>query len=505
LHWTELDFERLSLTLEHAMLTSRPVANVTLALNHLHAGLNPAPYHWFNLLIHFAVGFALFWVVRVFQRHHGKNDNGAWIALLAVGMYLLHPLNVQAVTYVIQRMTSLSSLFMLLALASYVTGRHRDGRSRVLWFGLTLLFFLLALGSKETAYLLPPLLLLYELCFHHSRWRSWFAQRLSTVPAVLVWTSTGLAVLLTILAVWLQFGSYIYWFETMPWRDFSGYERVLTQGRVQFFYLSLLLLPLPSRLNLDHDFLVSRSLLDPLTTLPALIGILVIIILAIRVIPTRPQVAFPVLAYFLLHSIEAAPINLETVFEHRMYLPMTMLVLLVALNVPRSGTRLAMAGYMITLVVAGLLAVATYQRNQTWGDALVFHNDIAEKSPDEFRPHYNLATILGELGRIDEAKLAIERAISIDPDHSGAHNQLANVYLISHQPRSAERHYRLAVKHDPRNAEALFSLASVLQSQQRFDEQREVLEQFILHAPPYLESQKQWAISYLRRQAITTN
>ena len=63
----------------------------------------------------------------------------------------------------------------------------------------------------------------------------------------------------------------------------------------------------------------------------------------------------------------------------------------------------------------------------------------------------------------------------------------------------AERHYRLAVESDPRNAEALFNLASVLQSQQRFDEQREVLEQFILYAPPYLEAQKQWAINYLRR------
>jgi hypothetical protein len=386
LHWTELEFERLGLTLEHAMLTSRPVANVTLALNHLHAGLNPAPYHWFNLLIHLVVGFALFWFVRVFQRRHGKDDTGAWIALLAVGLYLLHPLNIQAVTYVIQRMTSLATLFTLLAMASYVTGRHRAGRSRTLWFGLTLLFFLLALGSKETAYLLLPILLLYELCFHHSWWRPWFAERLSTVPESIIWASSGLAVLLTILAIWLQFGSYIYWFETMPSRDFSGYERVLTQGRVQFFYLSLLLLPLPSRLNLDHEFLVSRSLLDPLTTLPALIGILIIIILAIRFIPTRPQLAFPVLAYFLLHSIEAAPINLEIVFEHRMYLPMTMLVLLIALNVPQAGSGLAKAGYMTSLVLAGLLAVATYQRNQSWGDPLAFHNDIAEKVPASSDP-----------------------------------------------------------------------------------------------------------------------
>jgi tetratricopeptide (TPR) repeat protein len=265
---------------------------------------------------------------------------------------------------------------------------------------------------------------------------------------------------------------------------------------VQFFYLSLLLLPLPSRLNLDHDFLVSRSLLDPVTTLPALIGIVAITILAVRAIPSRPRIAFPVLAYLLLHSMEAAPISLEIVFEHRMYLPMTMLALLLALNV---GPLTARVGYVALPLIAALLATATYQRNQVWGDPVAFLTDCAQKSPNKFRPQYNLGTRLGQTGRLNDARIALERALRLDPDHSEAHNQLANVYLISNQQQVAERHYRLAVELNPENAEALFNLAGVLQSQQRFREQREVLEQFVLHAPPYLESQKQWAINYLQR------
>jgi tetratricopeptide (TPR) repeat protein len=499
LHWTEFDLDRLLVALEQVTITSRPIANVSLALNHLFAGLDPAPYHWLNLLFHLAVGLALYWMIRTFQRCHWQAGGNEWIALLAVGLFLLHPLNIQAVTYVVQRMTSLATLFILLGLGSYVTGRHHEGQRRAAWLGATVLFFLLALGNKEVAYLLPPLLALYELCFHHAQWRSWFGERFSTMPTTLARAGAGLAILLATLLFWQLFGGNVYWLEVMPTRDFSGYERVLTQGRVQFFYLSLLLLPLPSRLNLDHEFLVSRSLLDPATTLLALIGILVIAVLAIRAIPSRPRVAFPVLAYLLLHSMESAPINLEIVFEHRMYLPMTMLALLLALNIRPSITRFAGAGYAVLLFVAALLATATFQRNHVWGDPVAFLTDCAEKSPNKFRPQYNLGTTLGQMGRLYAARIALERALSLDPEHSEAHNQLGNVYWIGNRQQVAERHYRLAVDLNPENAEALFNLAGVLQSQRRFAEQREVLERFVLHAPPYLESEKQWAIGYLRQ------
>ena len=128
-----------------------------------------------------------------------------------------------------------------------------------------------------------------------------------------------------------------------------------------------------------------------------------------------------------------------------------------------------------------------------------FHRDVAAKSPGKFRPQYNLGTELGIRGMFDEAGVALERAIRIWPESSAAHNQLGNVYLMTSQPRQAERHYRLAVEHDPKNAEALFNLASVLMSQGRYAEQREVLERFIRVAPPYLDEQKQWALRHLER------
>jgi tetratricopeptide (TPR) repeat protein len=500
LQWNEFSVSNVSAALEDAHLRSRPVANISMAVNHLFSGLDPAPYHWTNLVIHLAVGLALFWVITLFQRRHGNAPANRTIALLAVLLFLVHPLNIQATTYVVQRMTSLATLFALLAFASYLKGRYQQqaGLQRS-WFILAAVCVLLAVLSKEIGLLVVPLLLLYELCFNRVEWQAVYRRAVDNAGLPLVLLAGSLTLLLPAWLGWLYAGDYLHWNGNMPFRDFSGMERVLTQGRVQIFYLSLLLWPSPSRLNLDHEFAVSRSLIDPVTTLLAFVLIAATIVIALRSIRTRPVLAFPVLGYWLLHSMEAGPVNLELVFEHRMYFPMTMLALLLALNVRPKNPARAFGSYTALLIVAALLAVATYQRNVVWGDPMSFHRDIAAKSPGKFRPQYNLGTELGKRGMFDEAAAALEQAVLIWPESSVAHNQIGNVYLMKSQPRQAEQHYRLAVQYDAQNAEALFNLASVLMSQGRYAEQREVLEQFIRVAPPYLDEQKQWAIRHLER------
>jgi hypothetical protein len=500
LHWNELSWSNSASALQDARVTSRPVANISMALNHLAAGLDPAPYHWTNLVIHLAAGLALFWVITLFQRHHGVSPGDQNIALLAVLLFLVHPLNIQATTYVVQRMTSLSTLFVLLALGSYVSGRCGSGPvSRRGWYLLAVTGFLLAVGSKELGFLLLPLLLLYEVCFHGTAWLNRCQHVAQRAGLPLTIAAVAAFVLLASWLGWNYMGSHFYGGETMPSRNFSGVERVLTQGRVQIFYLTLLLWPAPSRLNLDHTFTVSRSLVDPLTTLLAFLFIAATIIFALRSIRSRPLLAFPVLGYWLLHSMESGPVNLELVFEHRMYLPMTMLALLVGLNLRPASMKHALSTYAILLVVGALLASSTYQRNLVWAEPLTFHRDVAAKSPEKFRPQFNLGTHLGVRGILDEAKTAFERAIRIKPDSSLAHNQLGNVYLLQNQLQRAEQHYRWSIEHDPDHAEPLFNLARILMSQGRSEEQRELLEHFIAVAPPYLEEQKQWALRQLGR------
>jgi hypothetical protein len=498
--WTQFDFDTFQRTLSEVLIPTRPVANLSVGLNHLLSGLDPAPYHWTNLVIHLFVGLALYWVLRLFQRHHGENERGAWLALALVLVFLVHPLNSQAVTYIIQRMTSLAALFFLLGLACYVTGRHQElMKNRLTWFAMSLLFALMSAGSKETGYLLIPCVLLYEYCFYGNEWRKSYRSKLPPRSRAITNLGIAVAVLVMGLLAWQLIGHRFHWTDVMPGRDFSGLERLMTQGRTQFFYLSLLLWPAPSRLSLDHEFIVSRGLFEPVSTLFALGAWVIIVIVALWNARTRPLVAFPLLAYLLLHSAESAPINLELVFEHRMYLPMTMLTLLAALTLGKLTQRYEPRSYLAIGIVGLLLSIGTYERNEVWGDPLAFYRDCAAKSPNKWRPQYNLGTHLGKLGLVDEARVTLERAVEIRHDDSETHNQLANVLAMQQQLDLAEEHYRLAVQYDAENAEALFNLASILGSQQRYAEQKEILEQFILHAPPYLERQKQWAIAYLDR------
>ena len=500
MHWEEFSMEALQRTLDEAWMPSRPIANISFAVTHLASGLDPAPYHWTNLIIHLAVGLALFWVLRLFQRFHTVDRDSQWVAALVEFIFLVHPLNIQAVTYVVQRMTSLSTLFLLLGFGSYLSARFSDVTAqRFKWLSLSFLFFLFSIGSKEIGILLLPLILLYEACFNSEKLFNWYRERTTPTTKYSIVIGIALAAGLLVVAAWFVLGDRIYWSETMPRRDFSGLERLLTQGRVQFFYLSLLLWPVPSRLNLDHNFTVSQSLLDPITTFLAATGWLLILLFALRNTRSRPTLAFPILAYLLLHSIESAPINLELVFEHRMYQPMTMLALLLVLNFDSLPKTYLRASYAALLAIGLLLSFTTYERNEVWSDPIDFLRDTAQKSPDKWRPQYNLGTELGRYGMLAEASWHLERAIRMKPNDSESHNQLANVYMKGNQQKAAEKHYRLAIEHNESNAEALYNLSMLLGSQRRYAEQKAMLEQFIMHAPPYLEKQKQWAIKYLNR------
>jgi tetratricopeptide (TPR) repeat protein len=503
LNLADISWKALGDTLGNAWAPTRPVANLSFALTDAISGTDPAPYHWTNLSIHLLVGLSLYWLLRLFQKHHSSGENRPVLPILITLVFLVHPLNVQAVTYVVQRMTSMSALFFLLAFASYVTGRFCEKQAvKIFWLSLTAVFFMLSIGSKEIGIAFLPLIVTYEACFHREYWRNWFKKN-ATLRGTLILSSITIAILAFVFSsFWPQLATSTGWFETFPNRDFSGYERVLTQGRVHVFYLLLLIWPANSRLNLDHEFVVSRSLLDPVSTAFALAGWLLVLIFAVRTARNRPLLAFPILAYLLLHAIESAPLNLELVFEHRMYLPMTMLALGVGLNVDQLLGRNKPVGYTTILVIALVLATGTYERNRTWADPLVFLKDCARKSPSKWRPAYNLGTALGQEGQYDEAYLVLKRALELSPNNSETHNQLANVWIVKGESDLAEEHYRLAIKYDPTNAQALYNLAMLVSKKGRHEEQRKLLEEFVRHAPIYLEREKQWAINFLRRQPV---
>jgi hypothetical protein len=305
LHWTGLSVETLEGLFGQTLHARRPVSNASFGLNHLVGGLDPFGYHLVNLLVHLAVGGALVWLTLLYLRGTGPEKRVPMVAaLLPAALFLVHPLNTQAVTYAVQRMSSLTALFCVLAFASYLKGRTAGG-SRWRWWTAALGFWALALGSKENAIALPLVVVLWEWCFGG----------LSLARLRDAWTRLGPrgragVMVLTVALSWAGYvavselaGSPARWLRPFPGREFSGIERVMTQTRVGIFYLSLVVWPTPGRLNLEHHVEVSRGLLTPVTTLPALLFWVVAVVALFALARRKPLLGFPALAYLAWHLI----------------------------------------------------------------------------------------------------------------------------------------------------------------------------------------------------------
>jgi tetratricopeptide (TPR) repeat protein len=480
IRWTEVSMENIALVLKSSLLGSRPVANMSFALDHVIWGLDPYGYHLTNILIHLAVGGALLWLCLLYiqlttggSRFTISGWKTAGIAIISVGLFLVHPLNTQAVTYVVQRMTSLSALFTVLAFASYLMARYRvTARSRW-WYLAALLFWIIGIGSKEIGFMLLPVILLFEVCFFHSVWQQKIGEVLggtwSRRWTIRAWLGAGIVFGL---AGWLITVStdLINFTADFPGRDFNGLERLMTQARVQIFHLSQLFWPSPARLNLDHDFAVSRGLLDPATTLLAILACFVLLAGAIRLAAHQPRYGFPLVAYALLHSIEAGPIGLEIIFEHRMYLPSAMLVLLLATLLVDSTARRRAIVLPICVVTMLVLAGWTHARNQVWAEPLGIDRDMAMKSPNKARAQYNFAFRLSDVGLRDEALPVIQRAIELDPADERHRGLLGEVLLDLGQAEEAVVAYQGALDLAPDDVRSVLGLGNALRAAGREDD-----------------------------------
>lgn len=351
---------------------TRALSMLSFALDHWRGGPDPKVFKATNLAIHAFTAFALALLFRrLLMLAHWPARRAMWAALALSGLWAIHPLQVSSVLYVVQRMQTLATLFVVLALWAYLTARavQIDGRRGSRYLVLTGLFGALAFAAKEDAILLPAYALVLELTVLRFR-----AAQPSLARA---WRRGYLLATLAGLAVYLFLVLPHYWtWSDYPGRTFSSAERLLTQGRVMALYISQILLPLPERLTFFYDDLqISRGLLDPPSTLPALALIAGLLVLAWRWREQRPVFACGVLLFFAGHAMTSNVINLEMMFEHRNHLPLIGAVLaigdLCVVAFQRWRMRPAwMAGIATLALVAA--ASATLARAHAWGEPIRF-------------------------------------------------------------------------------------------------------------------------------------
>ncbi len=379
---------------------SRPISMTSFAINQYFFGLNPYYFKAVNLAIHLINGVQVFFMVKLLLNLHlrirgAADDNTAsWIGLAVAAVWLLHPFNLTSVLYMVQRMTSLSALFTLAGLTLYLYGRKELlSGNRSGFFAIAAALFIatpLAALCKENGVLLPLLIFVTEAIL--LRWNAPDQDNRRMLAAIL-----GLTVAVPILVGLfyvlnnpsLILGGYV-------WRDFSLTERLMTEARVLWFYLHMIVLPNMSEMGLQHDdILISRNLFSPWTTLPAIVGLLLLTAIAFVLRNKQPLITFGIAFFFVGHAMESTIIPLELAFEHRNYLPMLGILLPLAyyaLN-PRlhlASVRVRRAAFLLLVI---LFAGLTATRAQQWGDTLLMRTMEVERHPRSMRAHTDLATL----------------------------------------------------------------------------------------------------------------
>ena len=303
-----LRLETLSLESLRAVISSggsgpsgRPVAQLSFALNYYFSGLDPFAFKLTNLFIHAANGVLVFFLARrlfaSLKRSPSQRVESIAAGLVAA-IWLLHPMQLLPVLHVVQRMTSLSALFLLLALLCHLRGRAAGALQNVAWLLLGwLIFWPLSFLSKETGLLFPFFALAWELIVRRAEVGG--LDRFARIFAVL----GGAVVLLSIAYLLLPFGDWLW--AGYGLRSFSLGERVLTEGRVLWFYLGLILFPRLEAFGLHHDdFVISTGIFAPWTTLTALVGLLGLAVLVWKARTRMPLVAFGIAWFLIGHSME---------------------------------------------------------------------------------------------------------------------------------------------------------------------------------------------------------
>jgi protein O-mannosyl-transferase len=430
IHIGDLHWSSLSTVMSSRMGMQRPLAYLSFALNYYTSGLEVEAYHWTNLLLHLGSMVGVFLVTNsILNRWHGALPlkRRTLYAFLLTGLWVCNPLQTQAVTYVVQRMTVLAGFFYLFAFWFYLRGRGADAFShKIYWFGGALLCGLASFASKENSLILPFFILLYEWIDYTHR-QGWIKS--------LCLSGVGVCLTLPLL-------TFLFWFyhiprilrESYPGREFSMLERLLTEGRVVIFHLTQLILPLPSRLALHHEYPLSKSLLSPITTLLALVFIISLFVLALWQIPRRPLLSFWILWYFVNLAIESTILPLEIIFEHRLYIPsvgffgVLLFPLLASEKLWRvkNTHRMVIAGVFLWVALS---AYWTHERNGTWANDLTLWEDNRDKYPTSFRVQNNLATLYDKKGDSQKAEAAYLESIWLNPKTGLAKANLALLYV----------------------------------------------------------------------------
>lgn len=496
-----------------AIIFSGPrwVPEVTLALNWAIDGDQPRGYHLVNMFIHILAALTLYGLVRriVSRREErgAKSEEGrgkregrdrvaprssllalrpSLLAFAVALLWLVHPLNTQAVTYVIQRHESLMGLFYLFTLYGTVRAAGATGRAVWAWGAAAVLACALGMSTKQVMVTAPVLALLLDRAFLGGSFAAALRRRWGLYAALA--------------ATWLSFAfngglggiasgdsSAGFGLKLVSWHEY-----LLSEGEVILHYLRLTIWPHP--LVLDYLWLPAAMVEDPTYRLlhlwvPCAV---VALLLAVSVFGLIRNTwwGFLGFAFFAVLSVTSSFVPIaDLAMEHRMYLSLAAVIALVVVAVDRALRRWTpprearLIGGALVAVAAIVLAGLTIQRNFEYRTGVSIWTTVTQRAPFNPRGFHNLGKSLGDKGRMDEAMAAYEHAVEMVPSYADAHHNMGNIWMQRGRPDRALERYAAAAEADPADGENRYGLAMALMELGRLDQARRQVEAAIERMP----------------------
>jgi len=408
----------------------RPLVLLSFATDYHLFGLNPAGYHVVNLIWHILAAWLIFLLFYKLSKRH-------WLSFWPALIFLIHPLQTEAITYVSGRADPMSTVFVLLSLLTYVVYRQKK---QALYFGLSLLSFLGALLSKEQSIMLPALIFIIEFFFFFDK-HKWQESLKLFLPFALMAVAYFLARIF-----FLNFNDLLSGVDYVSGYDNSLKTRLLTFTYVFIKFLALLFVPL----NLHMAYEVT-----PITSLFSwsVGGFLVAVATFVYLIKkywTQDKLLVFGLSWFLillLPRTNIISIN-RPLYEHWLYLPMAGFWLALVLLIEKLKIKKELIIPILAIFIFSL-SILTIRRNLDWRNPITFYEKNLTYTPHSFIQHNNLGMAYAEAGRTEEAIKEYKTAISLADIYPQVHYNLANVLVSTNNLKEAEVEYYKAINISP--------------------------------------------------------
>ncbi|MBI4684282.1 MAG: tetratricopeptide repeat protein [Nitrospirae bacterium] len=532
----------------------RFIGYLTFALNYHFGMLDVTGYHIVNLAIHIINAILVYFFVRLtfntpffssqlsaISSHNPpssplnlRGDRGGlqFIPLFSALFFVAHPIQTQAVTYIVQRVTSLATMFYLFSMVLYVKGRLAGQKQvevevkrnstlalTLIFYFLSLLSAVLAMMTKEIAFTLPIIIVLYEFTFFKSTLKKKllvlmpFLLTIIIIPLSMIGTDKPLGDIISDLSE-----------QARETQDISRWDYLMTEMRVITTYIRLIFLPINQ--NLDYDYPIYHSLFTP-SVLISFLFLLSILCLAVYLLcksqfkvsssnypnsklETRNSklssrlLSFGIFLFFITLSVESSIIPIrDVIFEQRVYLPSVGAFVAIATSIFIMIEKLKSKWQKAEKIFIPLFALiiialsgAAYARNTVWQNELTLWEDVILKSPQKARGHNNLGVVYKEKGLIDEAIKQYQIALTLNPDYAEAHNNFGNAFDKKGFSDQAIEQYQIALTLNPDYADAHSNLGVVYRKKGLIVEAIEQYQIAIRLKPEFAEAHNNIGIVY---------